>query len=178
MSLTSRGRACFAPCQRQDLVRAHAGGRGAAEDLQGQASSNAFTGRAPGLANEGVIPGHLELDFRMRQKAQPVPNLLRDGDLPFGGDLHGNTPTGKCSPVAIRFAMLRLGRRRNTGRLFSPGTRSEFSKTHVIRRLLTLLRPPKSRLALAIQSASLFISVAALRPASLPATPALPPERK
>src|ERR1017187_5292265 len=62
-------------------------------------------GRAPGLANEGVIPGHLELDFRMRQKAQPVPNLPRDGDLPLGSDLHGDTLTGKCSPVAIPFAI-------------------------------------------------------------------------
>src|ERR1039457_892877 len=109
----ARRRACklrmasvtYVACQRQDLVRAHAGGRGAAEGVQGQPSSNAFTGRAPGLANEGVIPGHLELDFRMRQKAQPVPNLLRDGDLPLGSDLHGNTPTGKCIPVAIRFAI-------------------------------------------------------------------------
>src|ERR1019366_9707456 len=107
VSLTSRGSACFAACQRQDLVRAHAGGRGAAEGVQGQPSSDAFTGRAPGLANEGVIPGHLELDFRVRQKAQPVTNLLRDGDLPLGSDLHGNTPTSKCRSATIRSATVR-----------------------------------------------------------------------
>ena len=34
-----------------------------------------------------------------------VPNLPRDGDLPLGSDLHGDTLTGKCSLAAIRFAI-------------------------------------------------------------------------
>ena len=107
LSLASLGSAGFVPCQRQDLVRAHTGVRGAAEDFQGQAASDAFTGRVPGLTNEGVIPSRLELDFRMRQKAQPVTNLLSDGDLSLGSDLPGNTPTSKCRPAMIRCTPLR-----------------------------------------------------------------------
>jgi len=56
---------------------------GAAEDLRGEASSDGFTGLLPSLANASVIPSQLELNFRMRQKAQSVTNLLRDGDLPL-----------------------------------------------------------------------------------------------
>jgi hypothetical protein len=50
-----------------------------------------------GLPNPGVIPSQLELDFRMRQKAQPLTSLLRDGDLPVG---HQNAACKRRQAVA------------------------------------------------------------------------------
>src|ERR1039457_7134534 len=112
VSRASRYRVGFAPGKRQNFVRAHARVRGAAEDLQSQASSDAFTGLVPSLANPSVIPGQLEFDFRMRQKTQPVTDLLRDGDLALAGDLHGNTPTGKCNTCLPKSTNWEKGTRR------------------------------------------------------------------
>ena len=67
------------------------------EDLKGQQSPCALTGLSPGLANTGVISGQFKLHFGVRQETQTVTDLLRDGDLSLGGDLRGNTPTGKCN---------------------------------------------------------------------------------
>ena len=42
----------------------------------------------PEPANAGVVTGQLELNFRMRQKAQPVTNRLGDGDLALARNIH------------------------------------------------------------------------------------------
>jgi hypothetical protein len=68
VSLASDSRAGFATRQRQDLIRAPADVRGAAEGIERQATTAAVFGFAPGLANAGVISGQFEGDLRVRQK--------------------------------------------------------------------------------------------------------------
>jgi hypothetical protein len=64
VSLASPSWADFATRQRHDLVRVHPDVRSAAEGIDRQASSGAFSG----LANPGVISGQLERDRGMRQQ--------------------------------------------------------------------------------------------------------------
>src|ERR1039458_2567757 len=97
VSIVSVSRAGLAARQRHDLVGVHPDVRSAAQSLERQSSSGACSGLAPGLADPGVIPGQLERDLRMRQKTEAITDLLGDGDLALAGDLHGNTPTGKCN---------------------------------------------------------------------------------
>jgi hypothetical protein len=49
------------------------------------------------FADAGMIVGQFEFDLGMRKKSQTNANLLRNCDLPFAGNLHGITPTGKCN---------------------------------------------------------------------------------
>jgi hypothetical protein len=88
----------FGPRQGHDLVGRHANVGAAAESFDDPPSS----GVVAGLAYAGVVFAQLELDFRMRQKAQAHTDLLWNRDLSFAGNLHGNTPTGKSSAVAER----------------------------------------------------------------------------
>src|SRR6185437_6234039 len=85
-------------CQRHNLVSAHASVRRSAKRFE-SAATPAATGSdgMPGFADAGVISRNLELDFRMRQKPEPVPDLLRYGDLPLACNLHGITPTSKSN---------------------------------------------------------------------------------
>jgi hypothetical protein len=47
-----------------------------------------FRWLAARLANPGMIAGQLEFDGRMRQKTQPVADLLRNRYLALAGYLH------------------------------------------------------------------------------------------
>lgn len=93
MSLAALSRARLATRQRHDLVRGHTSIRSASECIQHQASSGALSGLTPSFTDARVVCGQLELDLRIGQQTEPVTDILRDGDLPFARNLHGNTFT-------------------------------------------------------------------------------------
>src|SRR5262249_49475643 len=78
--------------QGHDLIGAYADACAAAKGFDNRTTSGAYSCCARGFADADVIACHLELDLAVRQEAELVANLLRDGQLSFSLDSHGMAP--------------------------------------------------------------------------------------
>src|SRR6188472_1617937 len=92
--LSTRVPVTSASRQLHDLVGRDAPGAFTAHVLDERAAAVRSLGSGR-LLHPYRIAVDLELDFGIRQQAEFLPNVHRDGDLSLARDPHGNTPTGK-----------------------------------------------------------------------------------
>src|SRR5262245_8460566 len=97
---TSVTRSVFATRQRHQLVGAQAEYRPwPASHMRKEPLAARL--RPPLLPDSNAVADDVELDLAMGQQPEPLPDVLRNGDLALGGNAHGITPTSNTHTCGL-----------------------------------------------------------------------------